>query len=333
MTWLVGLAAADPLPGPDPPAVTLAARVYRARVQDTLELLTGEQDLDGSPIASRNIHHADIARVEAWLQASMGAKRQEFRAERTDCANLIRVIEGTEPDLEPVLIGAHYDSTAELTEGYDPKTSDAPGADDNASGVAVLVEAANVLGGWEGTFRRSIHLVAFSAEEQGLKGSIHYVDELTRPVHMALILDPVGHNPGDWLFVAFDARWEDAARELEATAEQLVLRLEVGPVDHETFGGDERSDHAPFWWAEMPALHAGSFPLPPAYHTEDDTLDGVDVDFVHEVAQLSVAHAANLAGATAPVVEEEPGLCATGALPTVGLGILLSLVVLRRRSG
>lgn len=332
MTLWIATALARPVPPADP-VTTLADRVDAARIQETLEILTGEQDVDGSPIVSRNIHHPDMARAQAWLQDALDAEAQTFRAERTDCANLIHVIEGTEPDLPPVLIGAHYDSTAELTDGYDPATSPAPGADDNASGVAVLVEAVDVLGGWEGTFRRSIHVVAFSAEEQGLRGSIHYVDELTTPVHMALILDPVGHNPGgaDWLFVAFDARWEDAARALEATAEELASPLEVGAVDHTTFGGDERSDHAPFWWAEMPALHAGTYPLPPAYHTTDDTLDVVDPAFVHQVARLSVAHAASLAGAAPPDTEEEPGLCATSGPRVSGLLGLLAVVALRRR--
>ena len=256
---------------------------------------------------------------------------EAFRAERQDCANLLLRIEGLEPAAEPVLLGAHYDSTAELSEGWDRETDPAPGADDDASGVAVLLEAARVLGAWEGSFRRPIEVVLFSAEEQGLKGSIHHVEQRATPVHVALILDPVGHNPGDadWLFVAYDSRWTEAAEALEVTALAHDLGLEVGIVDHETFGGDERSDHAPFWWAEQPALHAGTYPLPAAYHTTEDTLDGVDVDFVTAVARLTVAHAAERAGASEPEVEEPRRACST--VPAGLLASLLALSALRRR--
>lgn len=321
MIWVTA-ALASPL--------ELADRVERDRIEHTMQVLTGVEPLDGEPVVSRNIHHPDHDRVRDWLAVELDAVQEDFRAERTDCANLVAVIPGT-TDGPPILLGAHYDSTANLEDGYDAESDPAPGADDNASGVAVLVEAARVLRSYEGTFERSIHLVAFDAEEQGLHGAIHHVDQLTEPIELALILDPVGHNPGsaDWLFVAFDARWEQVARDLEATALDLG-DIDVGAVDHESFGGDDRSDHAPFWWADLPALHAGTYPLPPAYHTADDTLDGVDVDFVHAVARLSVAHVAGLAGASAPPVDEEPGLCATGALPVSLTLLVLSVAAVRR---
>jgi leucyl aminopeptidase len=308
----------------------LAERVELEPIQHSLEVLTGLADMDGARIESRNIFHPDMPRVEAWLTDELGqwgeVTVERFETGGQDVANLILVIPGSDPLAEPVLLGAHYDSTAVAGESWDATRDPAPGADDNASGVAVLLEAARVLHGWEGSFRRPIHLVLFTAEEQGLKGSIHHVEQLEGPVHMALILDPVGHNPGgaDWLFGTYDARYESQARALEATAEELAGELSVGLVDHETVGGDERSDHAPFWWADMPALHAGVYPVEGFYHTANDTLDHVDPEFVAMVTQLSVAHVADLAEPSAAAGPPPPS-CQTGAGGPLALaGLLLA---------
>lgn len=326
------------------PELELAERVEVERIEASIRALTGEVDVDGQgPFTSRNIHHPDMPRVEDWLEAELAqwgeVQREDFRAERQDVANLVFTLAGSDPSLEPVLLGAHYDSTANLEEGWRATQDPAPGADDNASGAAVLIEVARVLSSWEGGFERPVHIVAFSAEEQGLLGSIHHVEQLDGGVHLALILDPVGHNPGgaDWLFGTYDARWEQPARDIEATAEQLDQSLQVGLIDHETVGGDERSDHAPFWWAELPALHLGVYPVDGVYHTTADAYEVVDVDFVAQIAALSVAEVARLAGPLEPA-EEPPGGCDSAARSPLALspmalaGLLLAAFALRLRA-
>ena len=90
-----------------------------------------------------------------------------------------------------LLIGAHLDSR---TKDVEDARSPAPGADDNGSGVAALLEAARVLRGIES--RWTIHFCAFSGEEQGLIGAAAYAQRVHKeglPVELVINMDMVGH--------------------------------------------------------------------------------------------------------------------------------------------
>ena len=84
--------------------------------------------------------------------------------------NILAIKWGTEHPEEFVICGAHYDSYA--YDGYDPDTIRSPGADDNASGVAGIIETARLLHPY--TFDRSIIFANWCAEECGLLGSAAY---------------------------------------------------------------------------------------------------------------------------------------------------------------
>ena len=87
--------------------------------------------------------------------------------------NLIITLPGVELENEIVILSAHLDSTSEV----DPK-SIAPGAEDNGSGAAALLEAARVLRGK--SFQRTIQIAWFTGEEQGLLGSRAFVEMLDK---------------------------------------------------------------------------------------------------------------------------------------------------------
>ncbi len=84
--------------------------------------------------------------------------------------NIVGVLQGTMPGAGFIIIGAHYDS---INTNFDDATGFAPGANDNASGVAGLIEIARVLS--QRQYRSSIIFVAFSAEEVGRLGSKAFV--------------------------------------------------------------------------------------------------------------------------------------------------------------
>ncbi|NPV67507.1 MAG: M20/M25/M40 family metallo-hydrolase [Anaerolineae bacterium] len=108
--------------------------------------------------------------------------------------NVVATLQGTESGAGVIIVGAHYDSTAN---DVDPVIS-APGADDNATGVAALLEIARLLA--QKPQRATIMFVAFSAEEVGRLGSIRFIDDYLKPynidVRAVITLDTIGNING-----------------------------------------------------------------------------------------------------------------------------------------
>lgn len=325
-----------------PDDATLFGAADPDRIDADLRLLTGIEPLDGEPVRSRSVHHPDIDRVAPWLQARLGeidgltVWTEPVEAEgEVDLLNVIAELPGVEA-LPPVVLAAHYDSTAGLdAEWVDPVNQPAPGADDDASGVSAVLEAARQLADWPSGYRRPIRFILFTAEEVGLVGSTLHVEGLIErgeAVEMVYVLDPVGYDPGDagYLWFSHDDASAAAAESFEALALGLeASQLQVYGVHEDLIGGDVRSDHAPFWAAGFPGLHIGTFPQPPSYHTMEDTLDVVDLEFVRDVAGLASVAVSRQAEA---LPAEAPGRCQTGG-GAVGLPWLAALWLRRRGQG
>ena len=297
MTGVLLVVAAHAFDGP-----TVAASADADRIYHDLAVLTGEALPPGQPdpILSRSAFHPDHDRAASWLaEEALAGTGLELWAEPVhraglDLTNLGITLPGADPDLDPWVLAAHWDSTATASPDWDPETGPAPGADDNASGVAATLEAARLLATWTPGFRRTIQLILFDGEELGLYGSEAWVDSLRASggaVAGELVLDPVGYNPGDdyVLWVSHDTAGADAAAAFADAGATLGGGLSVVAMDAALWGGDTRSDHAPFQQAGWIGLHAGSFPQPRTYHTSEDTLSVVDLNYVTRVAGLSAA--------------------------------------------
>ena len=121
--------------------------------------------------------------VQDWLYEHYGAMgvdtviKHDFKLHNLSITetgdNILAIQWGTKFPEEFVVCGAHYDSYA--WDGYDPDTIRSPGADDNASGVAGIIETARILSPY--TFDRSIIYASWCAEECGLLGSTAYAEE------------------------------------------------------------------------------------------------------------------------------------------------------------
>ena len=121
--------------------------------------------------------------VQDWLYEHYGAMgvdtviKHDFKLHNLSVTetgdNILAIQWGTKYPEEFVICGAHYDSYA--YDGYDPDTIRSPGADDNASGVAGIIETARLLSPY--TFDRSIIYANWCAEECGLLGSTAYAEE------------------------------------------------------------------------------------------------------------------------------------------------------------
>lgn len=311
------------------------AEIDSARIEADVRALS-----DGSIAQSRNIHHPGNAAAEAWIADQFRAidglevTEEVFMADGVPgVANVVADLPGSDSTKPWILITAHLDSTGSGEDGYDPATDPAPGADDDASGIAAILEIARVLSPHE--YGSTIRFIAFNAEEEGLLGAFHHAEALDgQAVQVVFNMDPVGFNPGggDVLWATYDARWPDEAAALEALAPTVSETLTVTIIDAELLGGDRRSDHAPFWDEGYAALHLASFPQPAEYHTANDTIDLVDPEFTAAVAGLVAERTAALAGEVVQVEEDKGCGCTTGGPALFGWWVAVGLVVRRRKN-
>jgi photosystem II stability/assembly factor-like uncharacterized protein len=197
----------------------------------------------------------------------------------------------TRPNEVYVLCG-HYDSISE-----DPWNR-APGAEDNASGVAALLEAAAALVGYR--FDGTIKLVAFSGEEEGLLGSRAYVREeygAGADIRAALNMDMISYldEPVYDVEVRYNALSEELLARYREAARLYVPAYEIYAVT-EGRGG---SDHEPFWEYGYPALLSieyGGVEFYPWYHTTDDLPEHLTAEYGATVTRVNLAAAACFAG-------------------------------------
>ncbi len=165
-----------------------------------------------------------------------------------------------------VVVGAHYDSVAA-----------GPGANDNASGSATLLEIARVLelGGQQ----EGVCFVAFGAEEPGLFGSRHFVTTLTsqgQPSPQAMVnLDMVGVG-AEWQLMGSPA--------LVEKIDQGAAALGLDPLPTEP---RLNTDHLSFMAADIPAVLIHRFE-DPRYHTEFDRAEFVEPQLLEEAAKLTL---------------------------------------------
>ena len=159
----------------------------------------------GERAAARYVYDALRDAGVLMLTDSLG---QDFRisGENGEIAsqNIVGIVEGADPQLreEYIVVGARYDhlGTHTLTIDGEPVRQRYPGADGNASGVAVLVELARMVAQYQGLFRRSILFVGFGAGEQGMAGSWYFVNrafEQVGSVKAMIDLDCLGRSGRD----------------------------------------------------------------------------------------------------------------------------------------
>ncbi|MGQ0720006.1 MAG: M28 family peptidase [Candidatus Eiseniibacteriota bacterium] len=181
---------------------------------------------------------------------------------------------------------------------WDWRTDPTPGADDNATGIATLFEAARLLSPL--SFDFDLYFVAFQAEEVGLLGSAAFADSLAgsgREVYGVLNLDMLGYNSQrNRADIVANEGSEWLADFVVETSQLFVPDL---PVEkHVVFFG--RSDHASFWSAGIDAiLLFEDFDLPyPGYHTHRDLWNTMFPPAGRPNSELQLQLAAQLAVGT-----------------------------------
>jgi hypothetical protein len=165
--------------------------------------------------------------------------------------NVIARRRGEVPGSGKYVLGAHYDSIARRTPGWEESTDPAPGADDNASGVACVLEAARVL--TQDRYDFDLEFAFYGGEEQVLLGSKAYVaDSLLSEVDQvigAIILDMVAYNPrqADSLNVLTNFTSEWLANFLRESEAVLPANHGLDELDKIVRSTLTYSDHGAYW--------------------------------------------------------------------------------------
>jgi len=232
-----------------------------------------------------------------FQKIGLDVKEDTFQWEGKSYKNIVAEKKGLVSSHRVLILGAHYDTVP-----------GSPGADDNASAIAVLLEVARNIQTvpLEGTVR----LIAFSLEEYNFVGSTHYVEKFQRGEEEILgmiSLEMVGFtgprqdyppylnpkyypNVGDFIAIIGNERskelLEKVCRSFKTNIRQLPLEFLIVPGNGEGMEEVRLSDHSAFWDHGFPALLITdtSFLRNPNYHLPSDRMETLDFEFMRKVA-------------------------------------------------
>ncbi|MSR48061.1 MAG: M20/M25/M40 family metallo-hydrolase [Planctomycetes bacterium] len=228
--------------------------------------------------------------------------------------NVVAFWEGSDPVLrqQVVVVGAHFDhvgTAKSLDAGRIGRATPADeiwnGADDNGSGTCTLIEVAEAFAQSGLKPKRSLVFIAFSAEEQGLFGSIHYCANPAIPIERTvamLNMDMVGRNEGKPIEMAAigtlqNDLWRALVAESHPAAPGLVLDLKNHYLPD--------SDHSSFIDAGVPTTFICTG-LHEDYHKISDTQDKIAYDQMAQITRFATALLWNTANSEAKFVFEKP---------------------------
>lgn len=266
----------------------------RQRLEAHLQQVAQPRDPDWSPLGHQQVERYIQEQLSKWGSLESFPFEAGGRLHR----NWILKLPGSRSGRQPILIGAHFDAA--------PAT---PGADDNASGVAVLLELARHFAA--NPAPSPLWLVAFDLEERGMVGSGAYAQFLQRQrqsLRLMLSLEMLGYrdptpgsqdypagleklypNRGDYIgLIGNWPTWGDLLK-LQRDFQKVgipccwLLAGQRGLILPAT----RLSDHSPFWDAGYPAVMVTdtAFLRNPHYHKPSDTLETLDQDFLTGVCQ------------------------------------------------
>jgi len=268
------------------------------RLQTSLNEIARERD----PYIATAGHFFVQEYIRQQLSQWGSVEIHTFQVRGKACKNLILNLPSQagqqKKDLPPILIGAHYDAV--------PGT---PGADDNATGVAVLLELARKFAAEP--VRYPLRLVAFDMEEYGLLGSADYaalLREQNQQLRLMISLEMLGYkdsragsqsyppfldrfypNSGD--FIALIGNWRTIGDliGMSRSIRKVGVPSQWLPVPNRGLIVPQTrlSDHAPFWDLGYPAMMVTdtAFLRNPHYHKPSDTVASLDLDFLSGVCE------------------------------------------------
>ena len=269
-------------------------------------------------VVSRDVHHPGHAKALAYLEEQLGAIGVQVESYRNVYQGIplesllvtIDPLNAPSPTSEGgwIMICAHYDSISNRSLNWNPALTAAPGADDNATGTAALLEYARILSQNRASLTHRVVLAFFDGEELFFKGSGAYVSSLAKPYPYSAVIniDMVGFNPiADRLDLIWYTNGSAGLRDKLIAANDRYA-IGISPLNAQ-FAGDGNTilDAAPFGLAGMPAValvqrygeNDATFPGNSTFHTVNDTPANVSNRRLWlKAAKLTLAAALDLAG-------------------------------------
>ena len=211
---------------------------------------------------------------------------------------------------EYLIIGAHYDHLGRgNVDSLAPSQIGQvhPGADDNASGTAGVLELARLLAPERGKLKRSVLFMDFAGEELGLLGSAEWVKQPTRPLDKAVAMinmDMIGRIKDDKVYIGGVGTGSTFKSVLDQAEKEAPFKFEASP------GGYSSSDHTSFVAKKIPVLFFFSG-LHSDYHKPSDTWDKINGPSAARLLDMIENVAVQLANTDQPptfqvVAEEKP---------------------------
>lgn len=210
--------------------------------------------------------------VQDWIPSKLEQYGWEVGVQRFDIQGVpLANFTASQPSQEPqVLLGAHYDTRPVADQDETNSEAPVPGANDGASGVAVLIELARVLPTWEQGCQPD--LAFFDAEDSGglsgwdwHEGADYYVENLDTLPQALVVIDMVGDED---LQIFLDRNSDETlSRQIWARAEALGYQSFIPEFKYAMI-----DDHRPFAAQGVPSALLIDFDYP-FWHTTDDTMD------------------------------------------------------------
>lgn len=194
--------------------------------------------------------------------------------------NVIGRLEGSDPALkdEVIILGGHLDHLGRCYEIM-------PGANDNASAIAVILGVAEAVVKCPIKPRRSVVFLCFGAEEQGVVGSEYYLDHPPVPLEKTLAfinLDSVGC--GDKLNASAAKNFPQFWEFLDKSNKNYIHRI-INPTDFANIARP-RLDAARFLWKGVPSISFSSYGATSYYHITKDNMETITPEILEDLAQL-----------------------------------------------
>jgi hypothetical protein len=277
--------SASPAPTVRPIAAVIE-RIDPAKLNDHMVALAS--------FGSRDVRHPSHAKAVAYLKEQLeaipGVVIETHRAAYNGIPleNIFAIVDppSGSPASGWVMISAHYDSISNRSPNWNPATSAAPGADDNGTGTAALLEYARLLAQERPSLKQRIVLAFFDGEELFFKGSAAYLGTLPTPYPYAwaINIDMVGFNPiADRLDLIWYTNASAGLRDRVIAANERYA-IGISPLQAQlATSGATILDAAPFGLAGIPSValvqrygeNDATFPGNYTFHTVNDTPDKV----------------------------------------------------------
>jgi len=256
--------------------------------QDSLRVSIAGLQSFGSRLST----NANRKSVAQWVQRRMeqagvtDVVLDSFQIGGTWQYNVVGTIGGAMGAEREIILGAHTDS-------YSGTPGQAPGADDNASGTAAVLEIARVLHQTAYSPHATFRFIGFAAEEAGLLGSGNYAGRAAtagRRVSAMLNFDMIGHRNASSSLRDFSVVWYTGAEWL-AELDSLMARTYTTLTPVLTTSVRSGSDSYAFWYNGFPAVFHYERGSNLTYHTASDILDSLDLSYAAEITQAGLATA------------------------------------------